>query len=65
MIWNINTKDEANLQHCVGTFPWYNRKVAETSKSDAPNTQMHDSQTNMNMLNNKRLKISHLVGTFP
>jgi hypothetical protein len=39
--------EKQKISQCVGTFPWYNRKVAETSKSDAPNTQMHDSQTNM------------------
>ena len=35
----INEKQK--ISQCVGTFPWYNRKVAETSKSAAPNTQKH------------------------
>jgi hypothetical protein len=64
-IWICKKNEKLKISQCVGTFPWYNRKVAGTSKSAVPNTQMHDSKTNMNMLNNKRLKISHCVGTFP
>ena len=41
-MYDLNNKLKKKKYQHFGTFPKYNRKVAERSKIDTPNTHIHD-----------------------